>query len=231
LEEKNHITYTEQGLRKMMKLLIVAASGGLGSRVVHEALARGHTVTCLARSQAKLAEAVGVDVLPKLKVIIGDGTDHQIVTEAAEGVDAIISCGPSLPSLAKTLGEVCKASKTCKKVTITAGASNILEVDGKSHHLRFGPQGVGYFNYHAPAIDALKSTGVTFTVWCPGLMKSGQKSSAEVKISNRAIIDGHKKFDFITYDDAANVIIRAVESTEWNNEHIAAISDDSVNEL
>ena len=208
----------------MMKLLIVAASGGLGSRVVHEALARGHSVTCLARSKAKLIEAVGVDVLPRIQFVIGDGTDRQAVEKAADGVDAIISCGPSLPSLAKTLGEVCKESNQCKKVVITAGASNILEVDGSSHHLRFGQEGTGFFNYHAPAIEAFKATGVVYGIWCPGLMKPGKKSASEVKLSDRAIVDGHKSYDFITYEDAANVIIRATESPEWNNQHFAAIS-------
>jgi uncharacterized protein len=209
----------------MMKLLIVAASGGLGSRVVFEALSRGHSVSVLVRSQAKLEEVINSNTLSKLKVFIGDATNKIVLEKAVFGNDAIISCGPSLPEMTRTLGEVCKASSSCKKVLITAGASNILEIDGKSHHLRFGPQGNNFYNYHQPAIDALKATGATFTIWCPGLMKSGNKSLKEVQISNRAIVDGYKSQDFITYEDAANVLIRAVESTDYDNEHIAAISD------
>jgi len=74
-----------------MKLTIFGATGKTGRFLVEQALAKGHTVTALARSPDKLA--VHHDLL---KVIQGDIRDSEKVSQAVAGADAVISVlGPT----------------------------------------------------------------------------------------------------------------------------------------
>ena len=210
-----------------MKLLVIAAAGGLGRNVVLEALSRGHSVSVLVRSPAKLNEALGAEALARLAgVHAGDGASVADISAAAAGADAIISAGPPNPAAARALGEACKASATCRKAVWTAGASNILEADGVTmHHVAFGPQGLNYFKAHAPCIEALIATEAPYIIWCPGYMKAvGRKSASPVAISTSAFPGSVKSMDFVSYEDAANVIVRAVEVADFDNKHITALT-------
>jgi len=70
-----------------MKLLIFGASGATGRVLVSAALAKGHAVTAFARTPSKLA--VNHE---NLRVIVGDVADHQAVTHAVSGHEAVFSC-------------------------------------------------------------------------------------------------------------------------------------------
>ena len=68
-----------------MKILLIGASGMIGSRILAEAAARGHAVHAASRNPNKIAlpegaEAVALDV-----------TDGAAVAQAAEGVDVIVT--------------------------------------------------------------------------------------------------------------------------------------------
>ena len=85
-----------------MKLTVFGATGKTGRYLVEQALARGHTVTALARNPAKLALQH-----EQLKVIPGDIRDAAKVAQAVAGADAVISVlGPTSnkPELAVSQG-------------------------------------------------------------------------------------------------------------------------------
>ena len=67
-----------------MKLLVIGASGMVGSRVTEEALGRGHEVIAAVRSPGKLPAKEGLTPL-KLEV-----TDGRAVAEAAKEADVIV---------------------------------------------------------------------------------------------------------------------------------------------
>jgi uncharacterized protein YbjT (DUF2867 family) len=74
-----------------MKLLVLGATGRTGRPLVEQALAAGHDVVALVRNPNKLTIQHA-----KLRVIQGDTQDANAVTNAAQGVDAILSTvGPS----------------------------------------------------------------------------------------------------------------------------------------
>ena len=213
----------------IMKLLIVAASGGLGQKLVLEALARGHFVSVLVRNLDKLA-SLGAARSRLTAEYQGSGADTSFSAVAAAGVDAIISAAPPDPKIAAALGGACAASATCKRMVWTAGGSNILEPDGATFHSKaFGARGEGFFNAHAPCIKAVQDSGAKHIIWCPGFMKAvGRKSPRPVEISTRAIPGGLKRWDFVSYEDAADAILRAVETDKYDGEHITAITSDEV---
>ena len=76
----------------------------------------------------------------------------------------------------------------------------MYEADGVTlHYKAFGPSGEGYYKAHTPCIDAVKKTGATFIIWCPGLMKNGQRSTPPPKTLLFADPAGLAAWDFVSY--------------------------------
>jgi len=68
-----------------MKIALIGATGFVGSKVLAEALERGHAVTALVRSPAKLASSAGLTVTET------NVTDPSQLAAAVAGHDAVIS--------------------------------------------------------------------------------------------------------------------------------------------
>ena len=67
-----------------MRLLVLGASGGVGSELVRQAVAGGHAVVALARPRSAVAAPSGVEV------VRGDVTDGAALQQALVGVDAVL---------------------------------------------------------------------------------------------------------------------------------------------
>jgi putative NADH-flavin reductase len=78
--------------QKAMRVLVVGATGAIGSAVVRAALERGHEVTAFVRSPEKLE-----DVADRVNVVVGDLMDRPTVAGAVAGHDAVISALGSSP--------------------------------------------------------------------------------------------------------------------------------------
>jgi hypothetical protein len=68
-----------------LKITLYGTSGMIGSRILDEALRRGHTVTAVVRDTAKIAAR------PNLTIVVGDATDAASVAATAVGSDVAIS--------------------------------------------------------------------------------------------------------------------------------------------
>lgn len=69
-----------------MRILVIGATGATGQAIVREALAKGHTVTALVRSEAKARPLV-----PGAEFVEGDARDEAALTPALNGCEAVIS--------------------------------------------------------------------------------------------------------------------------------------------
>jgi putative NADH-flavin reductase len=90
-----------------MKVTVFGATGGTGQHVVKKAIEKGHQVVAFTRSPDKLKIKD-----ENLTVFAGDVLDEEIVTEAINGADAVIS----------TLAPV----DNSPKFVVSAGTKNIL---------------------------------------------------------------------------------------------------------
>ncbi len=70
----------------MKKVVIIGASGFVGSAITNEALNRGYEVTALVRNPEKITISH-----PNLKVIKADVSDSETVAELTKGFEAVIS--------------------------------------------------------------------------------------------------------------------------------------------
>ena len=68
-----------------MKIAIIGASGFVGSRILPEALNRGHDVTAIVTDPGKLSAA------PKLRAVKGNATDPALLAPLLVGNDLVIS--------------------------------------------------------------------------------------------------------------------------------------------
>ncbi|WP_319797922.1 NAD(P)-dependent oxidoreductase [Nitrobacter sp.] len=67
-----------------MRLLVLGASGGVGTILLEQGVARGHHITAQTRNPAKLVETAGISV------IAGSPTDEAFLKQHVAGQDAVI---------------------------------------------------------------------------------------------------------------------------------------------
>lgn len=112
-----------------MKIALFGATGNIGSRILDEALHRGHDVTAIARDPSKLSVAG-----PMLHVASGDITDPDSYLPALRGVDAVVvsvsprgnTSGTDLLTLANDL--LARLPAVGVKRLIWVGGAGSLEV-------------------------------------------------------------------------------------------------------
>ena len=105
-----------------MKVVLYGATGMIGSRILAELLARGHSVTAVVRNTAKVPSLPGV--LP----LHGDMLDAESVSSTARGADAAISAfSPGVEAPGQTLST---AFKSLVKGLKDAGVNRLIVVGG-----------------------------------------------------------------------------------------------------
>lgn len=70
----------------MKNVVLIGASGYVGTAILNELLSRGHKVTAIVRNAAKMTVEN-----PDLKVVEADVTDTDVLIETSRGKDAVIS--------------------------------------------------------------------------------------------------------------------------------------------
>ena len=116
-----------------MKVTLIGATGFVGSAVLSELLQRGHQVTVLARTPAK------VPAQPGVTVVQGSALNAADVQAAAQGQDAVVSAynpGWTEPDLynqflqgSRTIVEGVRASGT-RRLLVVGGAGSLFVAPG-----------------------------------------------------------------------------------------------------
>jgi uncharacterized protein YbjT (DUF2867 family) len=89
----------------IMRLTVFGATGGIGTEVVRQALARSHEVIAVVRDPARLA----VPPAATLTVVTADVMDPPAIKPALDGADAVASAlGPRRGGPSNVLTESCR---------------------------------------------------------------------------------------------------------------------------
>lgn len=140
----------------MKHVVLIGASGFVGSAILKEALLRGHQVTVIAQNPEKITI-----VDKNLTVVKGDATDPDVLAEVAKGKDAVISAynpGWANPrQYEETLENYPKIVEGTKK----AGVRRLLIVGGAGTL------------FVAPGLR-LVDTGNLPAEWLPGVKSMGE---------------------------------------------------------
>lgn len=128
-----------------MKLALIGATGRVGSRILAEALARGHQVTAIARNVGDVAEQ------PRLIVKAGDASQSGVLASLLRGHDAVVSALRFAQTDARKLIDAVKASGV-RRYVVVGGAGGLEVAPGRK--LLDTPDFPPSFRAEASAADA-----------------------------------------------------------------------------
>jgi putative NADH-flavin reductase len=106
-----------------MKIAVIGASGRAGSRIIDEALKRGHTATGIARNPEKIAARAGVAAKK------GDLNHAESLTPILKGHDAVISAARFIGANAASLIEAVRKAGV-KRLLVVGGAASLEVAPG-----------------------------------------------------------------------------------------------------
>ena len=225
-----------------IKLLIVAATGGLGSAITRHAVSAGHTVSALVRSAASAAAKLPAAA----NIIVGDASDPAILSSAIEGVDAVaVAVGAQAKAVVENaVSVVSGVAVDAQPALIMVGGSPALNMeDGSSAVAAFG--GAGWAQdlrdlHLGVTFAALEASQIQrYCMVCPGTMKASEDGKPHGFQGFRPnIIDPSVSGDAAIYDDVAvgfvAVAVDLVESRDaspYNKGKMALVAGESKSEM
>ena len=107
-----------------MKIALIGASGRVGSRLMAELVARGHTVTAIARRPEEIEAREGVTA------VAGDVFDQQALAGLLAGHDAVVSAVPFRASDPAILIAAVRAAGV-KRYLVVGGAASLEVAPGR----------------------------------------------------------------------------------------------------
>jgi uncharacterized protein len=153
-----------------MKLIMFGPTGTIGSRILNEALQRGHQVTAITRDPSRFSVSHN-----NLTVVAGNALDPISVTNLVRGYDAVLSSiGPG-GSSAETIVKAAQAltvglSQTGIRRLIVVGGAGTLEVapglllvDAPNFVEEYRPLAVA----HLEAYNLYKASNLDWSFVCP----------------------------------------------------------------
>lgn len=173
-----------------MKLALFGATGNLGARVLEQAAARGHAVTALVRSPAKLGRPPAT-----AKVLAGDALDAAAVAQAVAGQDAVVNCiGGEGEIRLQAVERILAAMRE-------AGVRRLINLGGAGL-LRLGPftlyrlpvfprRMLPVTLEHQKVLAALEASQLDWTFVCPGFMTADGGPGYQAR-ADRAFFGGSK---------------------------------------
>ncbi|MEU4201135.1 NAD(P)H-binding protein [Streptomyces sp. NPDC039022] len=206
----------------MSKIAIFGANGTIGSRVLDEALRRGHQVTAVVRDPAKITKTD-----PNLTVTTGDILDPASVAAAAQGQDVLVSAvgggdGPGhlatiKPSAESLVAGVRTLGEAAPRLISVGGAGSLRTPDGKQV---WDAEGLPEFllqimHAHGDALDFYRTvTDVRWTNVSPAaLIEPGERTGTYRTALDDLVADA-EGVSRITAEDYAVALLDEIEKPQ-----------------
>ena len=118
-----------------MNIVLIGATGAIGSRILDEALRRGHTVSAVTRDPRKL------DARPGMTIRAGSTSDGPGLTQVVKGHDAaVVSVKWNENDITRVIDVIRKAG--VKRCLFVIGAGSLLRKDGRTHLEHMADKGI-----------------------------------------------------------------------------------------
>jgi putative NADH-flavin reductase len=118
-----------------MNIVLIGATGAIGSRILDEALRRGHTVSAVTRDPRKL------EARPGMTVRAGSTSDGPGLTQVVKGHDvAVVSVKWNENDIGRVIDVIRKAG--VKRCLFVIGAGSLLRKDGRTHLEHMADKGI-----------------------------------------------------------------------------------------
>ncbi|SKA15422.1 hypothetical protein SAMN02745126_03798 [Enhydrobacter aerosaccus] len=191
-----------------MNLVVVGATGAIGSRIVEEALQRGHQVTATTRTPSRLPARAGMTV---------EAMDIGDVGHAAKvfaGHDAAIV---SVKWNENDIGAVLEAIRRSgiKRCLFVIGAGSLLRKDGRTHFEHMAEKGIQppTSKPAALAFDVIrKADDLDWTAISPAASIQPGERTGQFRLGLDHLIEDDKGESRISREDFAIAILDEIEN-------------------
>lgn len=190
-----------------MNIVLAGATGNIGSRILDEALQRGHRVTGLTRDPAKLSARSG------LQARKADTTEVAAFAEALKGHDAaILSVKWNENDVHHVLDALRKAS--VKRCLFVVGAGSLLRSDGRTHFDHMAEKGIQPPTSKPAALALAEVQKVTDLDWTaispPASIQPGARTG-KFRLGRDHLLEDHSGKSEISREDFAIAILDEIE--------------------
>lgn len=197
-----------------MNILLLGATGRVGSHIVTYALHECHHVTALIRSPEKIQI-----VHKNLTIIQGNVLNRDDIMRAINGMDIVISAlnTDGTTTLSESIPLIIEAMENegIKRI-ITIGTAGILQSKTTPNVLRYQSieskqKSTRAAKEHHKVYDMLKQSRLEWTIVCPTYLPDGEKVGS-YRIARDILPDGGAK---ISVPDTAEFTYKQVEARDY----------------
>jgi hypothetical protein len=199
---------------KPLNILLVGASGMIGSRILAEAASRGHHVIAASRHPEKIAKGANITAV-KL-----DAADKAALTALAKNADAIVmATAPRSTNNAieeaKAVGDagIAAAQATGKRLFIVGGAGSLNTPEGKPV-LDTLPAAyrTGEPLAMRNVLDTLKASNINWTFFSPAMTIRPGTKTGKYRLGTSTVIANDKGESLISAEDFADAVVNELET-------------------
>lgn len=192
-----------------MNIALIGATGGIGSRVLDEALRRGHTVTATSRDPAtKLAAR------PGMTAKAANTGDVAATAAALRGHDAaIVSVKWNEADIHQVLDAIRQSG--VKRCLFVIGAGSLIRKDGRTHFEHMAEKGIQPPTSKPAALafeEMKKANDLDWTAISPAASIQPGERTAKFRLGLDHLIEDAKGESRISREDFAIAILDEIET-------------------
>ncbi|WP_201987308.1 NAD(P)-dependent oxidoreductase [Hymenobacter rubidus] len=213
-----------------MNIALIGATGFVGSKLLHEALTRGHHVTAIVRDAAKLTEKNNL-----LTVVTGDATKPDQLASLLAGHDIVLSAynaGWENPNL---YNDFLAGSRDVQAATEKAGVPRLLVIGGagsleiNGQQLVDGPDFPPHIKPGATAardyFNELKGSSLDWTFFSPAIeMHQGITTgrTGHYRLGTDSPVFNEEGRSILSGEDLAIAVLDEVEKHQFSRRRFTA---------
>jgi len=190
-----------------MNIVLIGATGAIGSRILDEALRRGHKVTAVTRDPKKVEARQG------MTVSAGSTTDGPALTRLIKGHDvAVVSVKWNENDITRVIDVIRKAG--VKRCLFVIGAGSLLRKDGRTHFDYMAERGIQPPTSKPAALALAEIRKVSDLDWTaispPASIQPGERT-AKFRLGLDNLIEDDEGESRISREDFAIAILDEIE--------------------
>jgi putative NADH-flavin reductase len=210
-----------------MKIILFGATGRVATRILNEALTRGHQVTAVSRD----ASTATLAAQKNLTVVSADVLDPAQVAQAVAGHDVVINsvgapdgaAGDFLSQVARSLIEALTSARVARLIAVGGAGSSWVSPTVQLVDTPEFPESVRPgANDHRTALGVYKQSDLNWTFVSPAsIFLEGERTAVYRTSAGQRILDENGE-SRITLEDFAVAMLDEAENGQYVRSHMCA---------
>ena len=201
-----------------MNIVLIGATGAIGSRILDEALRRGHAVSAVTRDPRKL------DPRPGMTIRAGSTSDGPGLTQVVKGHDvAVVSVKWNENDITRVIDVIRKAG--VKRCLFVIGAGSLLRKDGRTHLEHMAEKGIQPPTSKPASLayeEIRKVKDLDWTAISPAASIQPGKRTGKFRLGLDKLIEDKEGQSLISREDFAVAILDELEKGKYIRKRFTA---------